>query len=78
MIDLILKEKISYATQETIYRYSAYFYTYGVVLIKLNRLNSAKMYLNKSLEIIEGFLLHNDPLFNNIRNLLKICDSIKK
>ena len=63
-----------------IYRYSTYFYTYGVVLIKLNKLNSAKLYFNKVLEIIEGFLLPNDPwiIKININDLIKICDSKKR
>lgn len=77
IIDLILKQKINNATQECIYRYAAYFYTFGVVLIKLNRMNNAKIYLSKSLEIIDGFLLPNDPLVININDLMKICDSKK-
>ena len=77
IVELILKQKINKANQETIYRYSTYFYTYGVVLIKLNRLNNAKMYFNKTLEINEGFLLPNDPWIININDLIKICDSKK-
>ena len=74
IVELILKEKINRASQECIYRYSTYFYTYGVVLIKLNRLNNAKLYFNKVLEIVDGFLLPNDPWIINIKDLLKICD----
>ena len=33
IVELILNQKIHKATQETIYRYSTYFYTYGIVLI---------------------------------------------
>ena len=77
IIELILKQKINNATQETIYRYSAYFYTFGVVLMKLNKINSAKIYFNKVLEIVDGFLLPNDPWVININDLLKICDSKK-
>ena len=77
IVELILKQKINKANQEMIYRYSTYFYTYGVVLIKLNRLNNAKMYFNKTLEINEGFLLPNDPWIININDLIKICDSKK-
>jgi len=78
IVELILKQKINKANQEMIYRYSTYFYTYGVVLIKLNKLNSAKLYFNKVLEIIEGFLLPNDPWIININDLIKICDSKKR
>ena len=77
IVELILKEKISKASQEIIYRYSTYFYSYGVVLMKLNRFNNAKIYFNKTLEIIEGFLLNNDPWIININDLIKICDSKK-
>ena len=77
IVELILKEKINRASQECIYRYSTYFYTYGVVLIKLNRLNNAKIYFNKVLEIIDGFLLPNDPWIININDLMKICDTKK-
>ena len=77
IIDLILKQKLNYSTQECIYRYAAYFYTFGVVLIKLNKMNSAKSYLSKSLEIVDGFLLPNDPLIININDLIKVCDSKK-
>ena len=34
-------------------------------------------YFNKTLEIIEGFLLNNDPWIININDLIKICDSKK-
>ena len=77
IVELILKEKINRASQECIYRYSTYFYTYGVVLIKLNRLNNAKIYFNKVLEIVDGFLLPNDPWIININDLMKICDTKK-
>ena len=77
IVELILKQKINLASQEIIYRYSTYFYTYGVVLMKLNRFNNAKIYFNKTLEIIEGFLLNNDPWIININDLIKICDSKK-
>jgi tetratricopeptide (TPR) repeat protein len=77
IVELILKQKINKANQETIYRYSTYFYTYGIVLIKLNRLNNAKIYFNKALEINEGFLLPNDPWIININELIKISDSKK-
>ena len=72
-----LKEKFNQASQEIIYRYSTYFYTYGVVLMKLNRFNNAKIYFNKTMEIIECFLLPNDPWIININDLIKICDSKK-
>ena len=75
IVELIMKQKINKANQETIYRYATYFYTYGVVLIKLNRLNNAKMYFNKVLDTINGFLLPNDPWIININDLIKICDS---
>ena len=75
IVELILNQKINKATQETIYRYSTYFYTFGVVLIKLNKTNNAKMYFNKVLEIVDGFLLPNDPWITNINDLIKICDS---
>ena len=75
IVELIMKRKINKANQETIYRYVTYFYTYGVVLIKLNRLNNAKMYFNKVLDTINGFLLQNDPWIININDLIKICDS---
>ena len=75
IVELILNQKINKATQETIYRYSTYFYTYGIVLIKLNKTNSAKNYFNKTLEIIDGFLLPNDPWIVNIKDLMKICDT---
>ena len=75
IVELIMKQKINKANQETIYRYVTYFYTYGVVLIKLNRLNNAKMYFNKVLDTINGFLLPNDPWIININDLIKICDS---
>ena len=74
MTDVVLKEKINYATQETIYRYASYFYTFGVVLIKMNKLNIGKFYLLKSKDILEGFLSNDDPLFGNISNLIKVCD----
>ena len=45
--------------------------------MKLNRFNNAKIYFNKTLEIIEGFLLNNDPWIININDLIKICDSKK-
>ena len=77
IVELILKQKINQASQEIIYRYSTYFYTYGVVLMKLNRFNNAKIYFNKTIEIIEGFLLPNDPWIININDLIKICDSKK-
>ena len=77
IVELIMKRKINKANQETIYRYVTYFYTYGVVLIKLNRLNNAKMYFNKVLDTINGFLLPNDPWIININDLIKICDSKK-
>ena len=77
IVELILKEKISQASQEIIYRYSTYFYSYGVVLMKLNIFNNAKIYFNKTLEIVEGFLLNNDPWIININDLIKICDSKK-
>ena len=77
IVELIMKQKINKANQETIYRYVTYFYTYGVVLIKLNRLNNAKMYFNKVLDTINGFLLPNDPWIININDLIKICDSKK-
>ena len=77
IVELILKQKFNNANQETIYRYATYFYTYGVVLLKLNRLNNAKIYFNKVLEIINGFLLPNDPWIININDLIKICDSKK-
>ena len=75
--ELILKQKINNATQETIYRYSTYFYTYGVVLLKKNKLNSARLYFNKTLEIVGGLLLPKDPWIINIHDLIKICDSKK-
>ena len=75
IVELIMKRKINKANQETIYRYVTYFYTYGVVLIKFNRLNNAKMYFNKVLDTINGFLLPNDPWIININDLIKICDS---
>ena len=65
------------ANKETIYRYSTYFYTYGVVLIKLNRFNNAKIYFNKVLDIVNGFLLPNDPWIININELIKICEPKK-
>ena len=77
IVELIMKQKIDNANQEMIYRYATYFYTYGVVLIKFNRYNNAKIYLNKDLEIVEGFLLPNDPWIINIKDLIKICDSKK-
>ena len=77
IVELILKQKIHNATQETIYRYSAYFYTFGVVLLKANKTNNAKIYFNKVLEIVDGFLLPNDPWIININDLIKICDSKK-
>ena len=77
IVELKKKKKISQASQEIIYRYSTYFYSYGVVLMKLNRFNNAKIYFNKTLEIIEGFLLNNDPWIININDLIKICDSKK-
>lgn len=76
MIELIIKQKMNYATQETLYRYAAYFYTYAVVLIKLNKNKMAKFYLAKSKEILDGFLVSEDPLFTNINNLMKVCDKI--
>ena len=78
IIELILKQKINRASQEMIYRYATYFYTFGVVLIKLNKFNNAKLYFNKVLEIIDGFLLPNDPWIININDLIKICDSRKR
>lgn len=78
MTDVVLKEKINYATQETIYRYAAYFYTYGVILIKVNKMNMARFYLLKAKDILEGFLLKEDPLLINIMNLVKVCDRAKK
>ena len=77
IVELILKQKINKANQELIYRYATYFYTYGVVLVKLNRLNNAKIYFNKALNIINGFLLPNDPWIININDLIKICESKK-
>ncbi len=77
IVELILNQKIHKATQETIYRYSTYFYTYGIVLIKLNKIANAKNYFNKVLEIVDGFLLPNDPWIANINDLIKICDSKK-
>ena len=74
IVELILNQKINKATQETIYRYSTYFYTYGIVLIKLNKTSNAKNYFNKVLEIIDGFLQPNDPWIINIKDLIKICD----
>ena len=78
MIEVVIKEKINYATQEVLYRYAAYFYTYGVILIKVNKTNMAKFYLLKSRDILNGFLMKDDPLFSNISNLVKLCDSGKK
>ena len=75
IVELILKKKIQNSPPEAIYRYSTYFYTYGVVLIKLNKMNNAKIYLNKVLEIVDGFLLPNDPWIYNINDLLRLCDS---
>ena len=75
IVELILKQKIQNSPPEAIYRYSTYFYTYGVVLIKLNKMNNAKIYLNKVLEIVDGFLLPNDPWIYNINDLLRLCDS---
>ena len=75
IIELILKQKVNNATQETIYRYSVYFYTFGVVLMKLKKINNAKIFFNKVLEIVDGFLLPNDPWVININDLLKKCDS---
>lgn len=77
IIELILKQKVNNATQETIYRYSVYFYTFGVVLMKLKKINNAKIFFNKVLEIVDGFLLPNDPWVININDLLKKCDSNK-
>ena len=77
IVELILKQKINNATQETVYRYSTYFYTYGVVLLKSNKLNNARQYFNKVLDIVNGFLLPNDPWIININDLIKICDSKK-
>ena len=77
IVELILNQKINKATQETIYRYSTYFYTFGIVLIKLNKTSEAKVYFNKVLEIVDGFLLPNDPWIININDLIKICDSKK-
>ena len=74
IVELILKQKMNKANKETIYRYSSYFYTYGVVLIKLNRFNNAKIYFNKVLDIVNGFLLPNDPWIININDLIKICE----
>ncbi len=76
MIELIVKQKLNYATQETMYRYGAYFYTYGVILLKVNKSKMAKFYLMKCKEILDGFLIPEDPLFMNISNLIKICDKI--
>ena len=78
MIEVVIKEKINYATQEVLYRYAAYFYTYGVILIKVNKTNMAKFYLLKSRDILNGFLIKDDPLFSNISNLVKLCDSGKR
>ena len=77
IVELILKQKMNKANKETIYRYSTYFYTYGVVLVKLNRYNNAKIYFNKVLEIVNGFLLPSDPWIININDLIKICESKK-
>ena len=77
IVELIMKQKINKANQETIYRYVTYFYTYGVVLIKLNRLNNAKMYFNKVLDTINGFLLPNDPWIIKLLSLNLIKNNIK-
>ena len=74
MTEVVLKDKINFATQETIYRYASYFYTFGVVLIKMGKLNISRFYLLKAKDILEGFLNSDDPLFTNISNLVKVCD----
>ena len=66
-----------YIQAETGVNWKTYFYTYGIVLIKLNRLNNAKIYFNKVLESVDGFLLPNDPWIININDLVKICNTKK-
>lgn len=77
LTDLILKDKMQFATQEITYRYAVYFYTFGIILIKVNKANSAKFYLSKSKEIWDNLLNNDDPLLVNVCNLLKICDKTK-
>lgn len=74
MIEVINKEKNKCATQEMIYRYSAYYYTYGVVLVKLGRNNMAKVYLARSKEIMQNLLNNGDPIIGNMKYLIRICD----
>ena len=74
VVETVLKSKINSATQETIYRYAAYFYTYGVVLIKIRRSNMAKLYLSKSREIMGEILDQRDTVLTNISKLINLCE----
>ena len=77
MSDVILKEKLQSSSADMFYRYGAYFYSTGLVLLKNNKNILAKEYLNKALMIWRDILLKSDPVFVSIQNLLKICEKSK-
>lgn len=74
MTDVVTKEKINNCAIEMYYRYGAYFYMTGIVLIKLMKKDLAKTYLNEAEAMWKDILNQSDPALSSLRNLIKICD----
>lgn len=78
MTDVVLKEKLNSNNPKSFthqyYRYGVYFYTTGTVLLKNNKINLAKEYLNKASFLWKDLLDPNDPVLNSLNSLIKICN----
>jgi hypothetical protein len=75
MTEVILKEKLNHPDKiNYFYRYGVYFYTTGIILMKINKNNLAKEYLNKSNLMWKDILNTNDPVLYSLNTLIKLCD----
>ena len=77
MTEVILKEKINENRIDYFPRYGVYFYTAGMLLIKLNKHSIAKDYLNNAVIMWKDYVNPDDPALNLVFSLIKICEKKK-
>ena len=80
--DVVLKEKVDLSKEEkseheieSYYRYGVYFYTTGVILLKLLKRNQAKDIFRKASMFWNDTLNKSDPCISSLNSLIKLCEN---
>jgi hypothetical protein len=77
MSDVIEKEKLQNSKIDNCYRFGAYMYTCGMILLKNGKNLLAKQYLTKSESFWKPILSKEDPALNSLYSLIKACETKK-